>query len=137
MRTLLVLVLLAALAWTPACNRGDTPKDETTVAVGDVEQAPAEGEFEPFDTPPTLLEASPPEYPEDARAQRLEGTVQVKVLVRADGGVESAAIAETSGNLGLDRAAIEAVEGYRFTPATRNGEPVPCTVIIPFRYKLN
>ena len=62
------------------------------------------------------------------------GTVQVRVTVAADGSVDRLALAQTSGNRELDRAALEAVRRWRFQPATRDGQPVVAEVIVPLDF---
>jgi vitamin B12 transporter len=48
--------------------------------------------------PPTLVEPVGPDYPEDARAQRLEGEVVLRLNVDAEGRVTAAEVTEALGN---------------------------------------
>ena len=59
------------------------------------------------------------------------GTVRVQATVAPNGSVERMDVAQSSGDRFLDRAAMEAVRRWRFTPAMRDGEPVSATVVIP------
>ena len=53
-----------------------------------------------------------PEYPQELIEDDVEGSVTVKILVAADGSVESVKLISSSGYSAMDRAAIAA--GYRF-----------------------
>ena len=64
----------------------------------------------------------PPVYPSVARRREQQGTVTVRVLVGADGAVERAEVAESSGFDSLDDAALETVRSrWRFVPARHDG----------------
>ena len=64
----------------------------------------------------------PPVYPAVARRREQQGTVTVRVLVGADGAVERAEVAESSGFDSLDDAALETVRSrWRFVPARHDG----------------
>ena len=71
-----------------------------------------------------------------AREQGLEGVVVLSVLVRPDGRVEDARVASSSGADVLDEAALAAVRGWLFTPATRGGRPVESIVEVPVKFAL-
>ncbi len=91
-----------------------------------------------FDVPPRKLpENEPPEYPVDARANRLEGRVSLVVQVVASGSVSQVSIDNSSGYKVLDDAAIRAVKEWRFEPATLDGVAVPAEIIVPIRFTLS
>ena len=81
-----------------------------------------------------LVEADPPRYPIDSRRAREQGTVELAVTVGTDGRVAGIGIARSSGFDRLDRAALAAVERWRWTPLRQNGVAaiVEGTVRIPF-----
>jgi len=87
--------------------------------------------------PPHFLTRYKPPYPPEARAQRIEGVVMLLVGVDANGRVTSASVSQGSGHAMLDRAALEAVHTWRFSPATQNGRPVSSTVEIPIRFNFS
>lgn len=64
-----------------------------------------------------------PEYPPQALAAKIEGTVTLAFLVRADGTVREAVVRKTSGNASLDETARAALAKCRFQPGTVNGAP--------------
>jgi protein TonB len=86
--------------------------------------------------PRPLPRNRPPAYPPQAVEQRQQGVVHLRVQVRADGRVGSVALAQSCGFEALDRAAIIAVERWRFAPATRGGRPIAYTVEQPIAFEL-
>jgi len=64
-----------------------------------------------------------PVYPAAALAAKVEGTVTLGMLVKADGKVREALVRQTSGNGSLDEAARAAIAKCSFQPGTVNGAP--------------
>ncbi len=88
-------------------------------------------------TPPRVVYSVQPKYPSAARSQGIEGTAAVKMLVSADGKVQEAFIARSSGNAALDEAALAAVYKWRFSPAKdKFGQKAPCYVTQGIRFDL-
>jgi protein TonB len=73
--------------------------------------------------PARLRSSSSVEYPEAARSARVEADIPVEIVVDTSGAVISARALSSRG-FGLERASVEAVRGYRFSPARRGGVPV-------------
>jgi TonB family protein len=71
-------------------------------------------------TPPELLQDAEADYPEEARAARLEATVVLKLTIDAQGVVSDAEVIEPAGH-GFDEAARQASLRFRFAPAKRDG----------------
>ena len=78
----------------------------------------------------------PPAYPPRCLRLGIEGLVKVRVLVGEDGRPQEVTIGESSGDSALDRAAMEAVRDWEFTPAMRNGLPVRAWAVVPIEFKL-
>ena len=77
----------------------------------------------------------PPNYPRRALRRGIEGVVMVRVDVGPDGVPTSVGISSSSRSRDLDRAAIEAVERWRFRPAiAADGRPTVGTVVIPIEF---
>lgn len=76
-----------------------------------------------------------PDYPADARARRLEGTVYVVANVTPAGTVERARVLRGVAPA-LDQAATDAVSHWRFEPARLNGEPAADTYRVAIRFAL-
>ena len=84
--------------------------------------------------PATMLEAVPPRYPLESRQRREQGTVVLDVLLSPGGTVEKIAVHSSSGSPRLDKAALDAVRRWRWSPSLRNGVAVAVRglVEIPF-----
>ncbi len=88
------------------------------------------------DEPPVLLSRVVPAYPEDARRRRIEGEVVLRVVVDSNGRVENSIKVIESIPM-LDRAAIEAVRKWRFSPGrNRDGTAVRVLLEVPLRFTL-
>lgn len=96
---------------------GDTArtgtKGGTSGTSGGEDAAPAAPPAPPAERVEASLRAeATPEYPQELIEDDVEGSVTVKILVAADGSVESVKLISPSGYSAMDRAAIAA--GYRF-----------------------
>lgn len=70
-----------------------------------------------------LVSAMVAAYPPGARADEVEGNVDLEIVVDRDGRVIEARVARPAGH-GFDDAALAAVRRYRFSPAQRDGRAV-------------
>ena len=82
-----------------------------------------------------LIEKVRPEYPEDARLSRVEGTVRLHVIIGKDGSIQSLTL--VSGHPLLVRASIDAVKQWRYQPTLLNGNPVEIDTTIDVIFTLN
>ena len=85
--------------------------------------------------PPTILFKVDPQYSEEARKARYQGTVVLEAIIRSDGTVKILRVVRGLG-FGLDEKAIEAVRQWRFRPGMRNGEPVDVELNIEVNFNL-
>jgi TonB family protein len=85
--------------------------------------------------PPVLAYSVDPSYTEAARKAKLSGNVIVGLVVDSNGQPQNVRVARGLGNE-LDEKAIEAVQQYRFKPATRNGEPVPVNLKVEVNFQI-
>jgi TonB family protein len=76
-----------------------------------------------------------PEYSEEARRLKYQGTCILSVIVGADGSPLSVWVTRPAGE-GLDEKAIEAVQKWRFQPATKDGEPVAVLINVETTFHL-
>lgn len=102
---------------TAGSSGGDTvgtgTKGGTSGTSGGGDAAPAAPPAPPAERVAASLRAeATPEYPQELIEDDVEGSVTVKILVAADGSVESVRLISPSGYSAMDRAAIAA--GYRF-----------------------
>jgi len=77
-----------------------------------------------------------PRYPYAARVRGVEGDVLLRVVVLPDGKAAGVTLRITSGSALLDRAARDAVRGWRFRPAKRAGRTVVGWVDVPVSFRL-
>lgn len=84
---------------------------------------------------PIASESPAPRYPPQALRRGEEGTVNVRVAVGPDGVPTSVSLASGSGSRLLDRAALDAVRRWRFTPAQVDGRPTVGNVVVPIDFK--
>jgi TonB family protein len=92
--------------------------------------------FVPVTKQPSLLKTVPPDYPENARREGVEGEVWVKIWVD-EGGVPRLITVLNSSNTKFNRSALIAGMNWRFTPAEMDNRPVGVFISLPFKYKLN
>jgi protein TonB len=76
-----------------------------------------------------------PEYSEQARKSKYQGTVILWAIIGADGRPREMRVQRSLG-MGLDEKAIEAVGKWRFRPAMKDGQPVPVEVNIEVNFRL-
>lgn len=100
-----------------------------------VEPAPDGPEELEGDRLPEVLEGPLPGYPERALRFRRQGTVRVRGVVAADGGVLSVEVVESSGHEELDHAATTAFRRWRFVPRG-DGAATERIVVKPFVFRL-
>ena len=84
---------------------------------------------------PTLLSKTEPEYSEEARAAKYQGTVVVYVEIGPDGVAHNAQITRSLG-MGLDQKALDAISQWRFKPGTKDGVPVTVSASIEVNFRL-
>ncbi len=77
-----------------------------------------------------------PAYPEAARRRGEQGRVLLRVQVSPAGLPQSIGIQSASGSSALDRAALAAVQRWRFVPARQGGRAVTGTVLVPLSFSL-
>jgi len=76
-----------------------------------------------------------PQYSETARQAKLTGNVVLAVAVNAAGFVDQVRVVH-SVEPGLDANAADAVRNWRFTPATKDGKPVPVQISVEVGFRL-
>ncbi len=84
---------------------------------------------------PALLRKVEPEYSEEARKAKYQGTVQLAVEVWPDGRAHNIRVIRSLG-LGLDEKAIDAVQKWTFAPGKKDGVPVKVQATIEVNFRL-
>lgn len=84
---------------------------------------------------PEIIEQVEPDYSDEGRIGRSQGTVAIRVEIDETGVPRNLQIVRTLG-LGLDESALAAVRQWRFRPARQNGRPVACRVTYEINFTL-
>lgn len=84
---------------------------------------------------PLLLFKVEPEYSEEARKAKFQGTVVLFVVVDEKGNPRELKVVRALG-LGLDEKAIEAVQKWRFKPGVKDGRPVAVAATVEVNFRL-
>jgi protein TonB len=86
-------------------------------------------------TAPALLYKKEPEYSEEARKAKYQGTVLLYIEVDPSGRATNIKVQRSLG-LGLDEKAIEAVKQWKFKPGYKDGKPVTVAATIEVNFRL-
>lgn len=118
----------------------------TTITVEPARDEPAPGPttfsrpaplIEPKRTAPRLRPGPAPDYPAASIRGNEEGATLLEVCVAANGRVTSASVAQSSGHVRLDDAALKWVRNSRFTAGTVGGaEQAMCGHPVVYEWKL-
>jgi protein TonB len=104
----------------PAPEPSPAPVSPQPVQTGPIRVAPGQG--------PGLVKKVDPQYPAVARTARLEGTVVVDAIIRADGTVGDVKVLNASNRI-FEQAVIDAVRQWRYSAG---GQEVILTVTVNF-----
>jgi protein TonB len=119
------------VAQQPVRQTGSAPPDEDFIA----------GTYEggaPGVTWPTAIWQVKPKYTPDAMRAKLQGSVELEVVVMPDGTVGKVRILQSlDRETGLDEAAIAAARQWVFTPGKFNHEAVPVRVKMSLDFRLH
>jgi len=86
---------------------------------------------------PRLLMEVKPQYTADAMRAKVQGTVLVVCVVRADGTIADVRVARSlDPTFGLDQQALAAVRQWKFAPGTRRGQPVAVEIMVELTFTL-
>ena len=84
---------------------------------------------------PRAIYSPDPEYSEEARKAKYQGTVVLWMIVDADGRPREIKVMRSVG-LGLDEKAIEAVKTWKFEPAHKDGHAVAVQISVEVDFRL-
>jgi TonB family protein len=117
-------MLLGVIGLVAGCGSAFTGQDNSDV-LGKVE------DMLDYDSPPVLVQAVRPEYPEAIREMGAEGEVILKALILEDGHLGRVEVLESPNPI-LTNQAIVALRQSVFIPAQKDGEPCCATMVVPF-----
>jgi TonB family protein len=86
-------------------------------------------------TAPAVLSKVEPEYTEEARLAKYQGTVVVSTEIGPDGIAQGMKVIRGLG-LGLDEQAVKAISQWKFKPGAKDGQPVPVMATIEVNFRL-
>lgn len=86
-------------------------------------------------TAPTLLTKTEPQYSEEARKARVQGTVTLRIEIDTAGRARDIRVRQSLG-MGLDDRAMEAVKKWTFTPGKVNGKPAVMVAYVEVNFRL-
>ena len=84
-----------------------------------------------------VLYDPPPKYPKLAHWQRLQGRAVIEATVLESGLVGRLLLRATSGHRILDKAALDAIRLWRFSPPMHEGQPVQVLVRVPVHFLID
>jgi TonB family protein len=85
---------------------------------------------------PQAISAPDPDYTEEARRAKKQGTCVLWLIVDAAGRPRDIKVVRSLG-MGLDAKALDAVRQWRFQPALRDGKPVDVQISVEVEFHLN
>lgn len=85
-------------------------------------------------TQPMAVETPPPVYPEELACAGVAGQVGVILNIGIDGVPKDVRVEDGSGHPELDRAAVEAVKGWKFQAGTSRGKPAETPLRVPITF---
>ncbi len=121
-----------AVAVTPVAPKTETVVKTTTPIVVPAPHVPVFTEAAPIQG-----KQPQPTIPDEFRSDALDTTVVVDVTIGPDGAPTTATIDQSTGKRELDRLAVDAAKQWRFTPATRDGEPVESRVKLHIEFQVS
>jgi TonB family protein len=121
-------VFVSAVKFTPAVAKPESTAQRTRIGNGNAIPNSAV-------IPPQVLEPSKPEYTQEGVEANIEGTVTLEGHVDIKGEVSRLRVIKGLG-YGLDQKAIDAVLGWKFRPALRNGAPVEAITQIEVDFRI-
>jgi TonB family protein len=83
---------------------------------------------------PQRITQAQPTYPAIAKQGRIQGIVEVSIVIDTKGNVERAQIVKSIPQ--LDKAALDAVRQWKYAPTVVNGAAVPVTMVVQVAFTL-
>ena len=86
-------------------------------------------------TPPVVVLRVEPEYTDEARQAKYQGSVVARVTIHKDGTLTLDEVVREL-DYGLTQRAVEALQQWKFEPGTKNGEPVAVSLTVEVNFNL-
>ena len=117
-----LMIALAFLPWGHRSSLWGTTNQTIYKVGGDV-------------TAPGVIDKVEPQYTKAATEKKIQGIAVLSVVIDAAGNPSGVQVVKSLDS-GLDQKAIEAIHQWRFTPATKNGEPVAVRATVEIHFRL-
>lgn len=102
--------------------------------LGGVVGGTGDGPVLDYDHPPRPIKLTKPVYPQEAFIKKVEGTVELEILIDINGRVIRARIVRSVPL--LDEAALQTVHQWVFAPAIKHGRPVAAIATAPVTFRI-
>jgi|ERR1700690_1262509 len=86
-------------------------------------------------TRPRAIYAPDPEYSDEGRKKKINGTVELSLTVGTDGLAHDIKVEKKLGH-GLDEKAVEALRRWKFQPALKDGKPCEAHLQVAMTFKI-
>ncbi len=86
-------------------------------------------------SPPKAITSPEPEFSDEARRLKYQGTIALMLIVDPEGNVRDVRVSSPLG-CGLDKHAVERVSQWKFQPALKGGEPVTVEIAVEVDFHL-
>src|SRR5215467_8815180 len=84
---------------------------------------------------PTIIKRVEPRYTDEARQERVVGTVILQTVIQTNGTADILKVVKPM-PFGLTESAVEALQQWRFMPAVRNGKEIPVAANIEVAFNI-
>jgi len=122
--TVTAFIIIPCLAFLSGCAKDEIPSTEVSEVPGISAAVDDSDVYAPLNEPPKLIKIVMPQYPEEARKDRIEGKVVVSLNLDEEGNVVEADVVTSEPTSIFDEAALAAVRKYKFEPTTKDGEAI-------------
>jgi protein TonB len=102
--------------------------------LGGVVGGTGDGPVMDYDQPPRPIKLTKPVYPHEAFVKKIEGMVEVDIVIDANGRVVDARVKRSIPL--LDAAALQCVRQWIFSPAMKGGRPVTTLATAPVSFRI-
>lgn len=135
-RYALAAAVLVSALWA---QNDDHPTSNSAAAESSTQSKPGAAVLTPASIPADSAKLEPIKivkavYPPEAKVQKLEGRVIVKINVTESGDVDGTEV--VSGNPVLAAACVDAAKQWKFKPFIRDGKPKKVSASLPFDFGL-
>lgn len=131
--TVVTLAVTLALTATGAQLNGTSRLPASSVQTSTTQIHPDERTLKGIQ-PPQCISCPEPLYPKSAKDRKVQGTVTISAVISLEGQPLAVRV-KSSPDADLSKAAVDAIQRWRFQPGTLNEKPVEVAVVIEFGFR--